>query len=488
MAAANLTTSGPPPGYVPKKLIVACDGSWKNSDSGILGGTGLSWIWRGEEQVLTNVTRIARAIESVNQKGQQQVVYYQPGVGSEGNLFGRVVGGALGLGLAANIREAYSFIANNYLHGDEIILIGFSRGAFTARSVGGLICDLGVLNTDGLDHLVDVFEDWENCGAEGYTTLLGKDEPTFEMKTGPEDTKAYIKKYREALIKIGYISSQEVPIKAIGVFDTVGSLGIPVNPVFQRLGLPHVLREYRFYNTDLDPNIENAFQALALDEARSAYRPALWQKVPGVNSTLKQIWLPGAHTGIGGGYEETSLSNLSLAWMMDNLSPFIDFTPGYVRKQHEKNQQYLRQAKVPAKGLVWAAGQLKNKGKGIQALMGLVSRSPGRYHVLDKKTLKERQEEPLQNTNERIHVAVRSRKKTGGMDEKNEVVKYEPKGLAEEEYELVDENAEPGKAMWRYIGKDPQFAGLILLEDELGVFEREIFEDCVSRNAVDVGK
>ncbi|KAF2217434.1 hypothetical protein CERZMDRAFT_80195 [Cercospora zeae-maydis SCOH1-5] len=488
MASADPAVSRPPPGYTPKKLIVCCDGTWKNSDSGILNGTGLSWIWRGEEQVSTNVTKIARAIESVDSKGRQQIVLYQAGVGSEGNLIERTVGGALGLGLAANIREAYSFIANNHLPGDEIYLIGFSRGAFTARSVGGLICDLGILNTDGLDHLVDVFEDWENCGAENYKTLLGKDEPTFAMKTGTEDTKAYIKQYREALIEIGYITAQEVPIKAIGVFDTVGSLGIPVNPLLQRLGLPHVLRKYRFYNTDLDPNIENAFQALALDESRSAYRPALWQKIPGVQSNLKQVWYPGAHTSIGGGYPEASLSNLSLAWMMSNLAPFIDFTPGYVRKEHEKNQQYLRREKVPLRGLTWATGQLKNKGKGVQAVMGLVSREPGRYHVLDKKTLKERQEEPLQNTNERIHIAVRSRMKTGGLNEKNQVVEYEPKGLRNEDYELVDAAAEPGKAMWRYIGKDPQFRELIMLEDELGVFEKEIFEDCVSKTAVSVGK
>lgn len=141
--------------YTPKKLIVCCDGTWRDSDSGILKGTSLAWLWNGQQQVNTNVTRISRAIRSTDSQGRQQIVYYQAGVGSEGNLIERLVGGALGVGLAANIREAYSFLANNYVTGDGIYLIGFSRGAFTARSIGGLIGDLGLLTTDGMDNLVD---------------------------------------------------------------------------------------------------------------------------------------------------------------------------------------------------------------------------------------------------------------------------------------------------------------------------------------------
>ncbi|KAI5366451.1 putative alpha/Beta hydrolase [Septoria linicola] len=472
-----------PSGYTPKKLIVCCDGTWRNSDSGILSATSLSWLWRGHEQVSTNVTRIARAINSIDRQGRQQIVYYQAGVGSEGNLIERIVGGALGIGLAANIREAYSFIANNYLPGDEIYLIGFSRGAFTARSVGGLVCDLGLLNTDGLDHLMDVFEDWENAGADGYETLLARDEPSFTIKIGVEDPKAYVASYRDALRQIGYISGEEVPVKAIGVFDTVGSLGIPVNPLLQRIGFPRVLREYRFYNTDLDRNVENAFQALALDEARSAYRPALWQKLPGMDANLRQVWFPGAHTNVGGGYPDSGLSDISLAWMMSNLEPFIDFNPQYIRKQHEKNLAYLRREKVPETGLQWAAGQLKNTASGLRALLGIVPRGPGRYHVLDKKTLRVRCEEPLRNTNERIHVSIRSRKVTGGLNERNKIVKYEPKSLQPKDYELIDAKAEPGKASWRYIGKETQFAGEVLLEEELGTFEREIFENFVSASS-----
>lgn len=132
-----------------------------------------------------------------------------------------------------------------------------------------------------------VFEDWEHAGNDGYKTLLAKDDTAFAVKSSMADPKAYVLEYRQGLLQRGYTRDETIPIKAIGVWDTVGSLGVPVNPLLQRIGFPTVLREYRLYNTDLGTNVENAFQALALDEARAAYRPALWQKLPGSTSNLK---------------------------------------------------------------------------------------------------------------------------------------------------------------------------------------------------------
>lgn len=149
-----------------------------------------------------------------------------------------------------------------------------------ATFVNNLIC---------LYHVV--FEDWEHAGNDGYKTLLAKDDTAFAVKSSMADPKAYVLEYRQGLLQRGYTRDETIPIKAIGVWDTVGSLGIPVNPLLQRIGFPTVLREYRLYNTDLGTNVENAFQALALDEARAAYRPALWQKLPGSTSDLKQTWL-----------------------------------------------------------------------------------------------------------------------------------------------------------------------------------------------------
>jgi len=98
----------------------------------------------------SNIARLTRAIKAESKDGIQQIVYYQAGVGTSGDLVSRVTGGATGQGVAENVREAYGFVANNYAVGDEIFLIGFSRGAFTARSVGGLIGSIGVLTKEGL--------------------------------------------------------------------------------------------------------------------------------------------------------------------------------------------------------------------------------------------------------------------------------------------------------------------------------------------------
>ncbi len=116
------------------------------------------------------MTRICRAILPENEKGTQQVIFYQAGVGTENNWFDHVIGGGTGAGLSENIREAYSFVANNYQDGDEIILLGFSRGAFTARSIAGLIASIGLLTKRGLVHFYDIFKDWENQIKPGYVT------------------------------------------------------------------------------------------------------------------------------------------------------------------------------------------------------------------------------------------------------------------------------------------------------------------------------
>lgn len=124
-------------------------GTWLNSDGS---------LHDGQIAPPSNVTRITRAIPSVSADGIQQIVYYQAGVGSIGTAAGKAIGGISGWGLAEHVREAYTFIANNWSMGDEIFLIGFSRGAFTARSVGGLISQIGVMTKRGLHTFPVVYQ------------------------------------------------------------------------------------------------------------------------------------------------------------------------------------------------------------------------------------------------------------------------------------------------------------------------------------------
>ena len=144
-------TAGPMPGTLerpiagPKKrLIVTCDGTWLDSDNGITNG---------QLTPPSNVSRIGWAMKDTSRDGIPQVVHYQAGVGTMGGPFSRTIGGATGIGLKENVREAYSYLAINWREGDEIFLLGFSRGAFTARSVGGLIGELGLLTRAGLPYV-----------------------------------------------------------------------------------------------------------------------------------------------------------------------------------------------------------------------------------------------------------------------------------------------------------------------------------------------
>lgn len=116
----------------------------------------------GKLPIPSNVTRLSQAIKPVSVEGIQQVIFYQAGIGSTGSFLNRVIGGATAQGLSENIRNAYSFIANNYSEGDEIFLFGFSRGAFTARSVAGFIDGVGLLTKAGLPYLAEVFKDFQN--------------------------------------------------------------------------------------------------------------------------------------------------------------------------------------------------------------------------------------------------------------------------------------------------------------------------------------
>ena len=105
-------------------------------------------------------------------------------------------------------------------------------------------------------------------------------------------------------------------MQAVAVWDTVGSLGIPNIAFFAKLGLPHSTKEYRFYDTNLSGNIRHAFQALALDERRAPFRPAVWERgnMQKTTTDLRQVWFPGAHANIGGGYDDQEIANVTLAW------------------------------------------------------------------------------------------------------------------------------------------------------------------------------
>ncbi|KAL2195356.1 hypothetical protein P885DRAFT_40296 [Corynascus similis CBS 632.67] len=287
----------------PKRLILCCDGTWMDS----LGAKG--------NEPPSNVTRISRAFRRTCSDGTHQVINYFPGVGTA-NAFDRIAGGAFGVGLDRDICEVYNLICTNYVDGDAIILIGYSRGAFTARSVADMIASIGLLTPEGLDHFYAIFDDYEHMGKTNrdIDQFLIPGLPKYNGERGQakiEWEAARKRQYKRGLKELKYTRDTyrdgmtEIKIKALAVWDTVGTLGIPPAPL---IGI-HISNK-----------VENAFQALALDEPRYAFRPSLWERLPGSTTNLKQVWFPGNHGNVGGGWHDQQMADITLAWMCDQLS------------------------------------------------------------------------------------------------------------------------------------------------------------------------
>jgi hypothetical protein len=274
-----------------KRLVICCDGTWNRADQMVNG-----------QLCPTNVVRLATRVAKQDAKGIPQIVYYDQGVGT-GNSLDRITGGALGKGLEANIHDAYRFLLGNYEFGDELFVLGFSRGAFTARSLIGMVRKCGILHQKF---------------AREYpaATRLYCDE-TSPTDEGPTH-------FREQFCSYG---NNEIIVQFIGVWDTVGALGIPV------AGLRWLMRKdrYQFHDTQLSGSVRFACQALAIDEHRGPFRPALWEPLKKPGQVVEQVWFSGAHSDVGGGYgKEKSedaagmgsfkpqLCDISLGWMLEN--------------------------------------------------------------------------------------------------------------------------------------------------------------------------
>ncbi|KAL8803792.1 MAG: hypothetical protein Q9200_006071 [Gallowayella weberi] len=378
-----------------KRLIACCDGTWLDSTMGLMNH---------KVPPLSNVTRISHAIKAKSSDGISQVIFYQPGVGTEGGVFNKVIGGATGEGLSGNIRETYAFLANNYSNGDEIFLLGFSRGAFTARSVAGLIAGAGLLTKSGLPDLAEVFKDFQHRRDPKYRPA-NPDIP-FPRKPSASDPR-----YRETLEREG-LTRLGVKIKVVGVWDTVGSLGIPKVGWLSRFGLgDKSTKEFTFYDTSLDNCIENAYQALALDENRTAFAPAVWEKPQGNTTNLRQVWFPGTHSNIGGGYPDQGMANITLAWMISQLAPFIDFDPDYILDCYDETKMHYRA--TSQKPRPWSFGKIYNTLMGVYLLDGATTRTPGMYFRIDPNT-GQPTSKPLRQTNEYVHPSARTRLELDG--------------------------------------------------------------------------
>lgn len=267
-----------------KRIITCSDGTWNRP-----GTTD-----RGVE-VKTNVEKMYNCICSEDKKGIAQVKVYDQGVGTGYTFRDKIFGGLTGAGIDKNIKDVYTFIVLNYEPKDELYLMGFSRGAYTARSLGGLIRNCGILKPENLHLLDKAYEFYRDHNQ--YTT------PDSDMM------RSFRKKY---------CLEEETGIKFIGVWDTVGSLGIPL-----KLWTAMNKGRYQFHDVTLSSHVDHAYHALAIDDKRALFAPTLWEKSNTVmkasshKQKMEQRWFCGVHSNIGGGYADCGLSDIALKWMIE---------------------------------------------------------------------------------------------------------------------------------------------------------------------------
>lgn len=304
-------------------LIVCCDGTWNTDDQ--TDGNGLP--------IPTNVAKLYNALDRTGGNGQTS--YYHPGVGTDPGFWSHFLGGTTGSGLLANVKNAYRWLATHYSPGDRMFLFGFSRGAYTARKLAGMIARLGLLDLrqyvedPAIDTMINAF-------FEADRTDSVYKPPASVRYFDPADT----------------TGRHPTEVYFVGVWDTVGSLGVPKGMPFLKLwDWP---RSGQFRDQSLSPHVRHARHAVALDEKRANFLPTLW--IPGERhlaaikatkalsphsdegataaaeptpqvfafternpdeASFEQVWFPGGHSDVGGGYAECGLSDGALKWMLD---------------------------------------------------------------------------------------------------------------------------------------------------------------------------
>ena len=354
-----------------KKIVVCSDGTWNKP--GIKD--------RGKP-VKTNVQKIYEAINTGTSQ-TPQLKYYGQGVGTGFTLGDMILGGSTGLGIDANIMNAYKFLMWNYEPGDEIYLFGFSRGAYTVRSLAGFIRNCGIMQPSYL-HLI----------SEAYN--LYRDRSSI---THPDSD--LMKSFKRAY----GINQEETFIHFIGVWDTAGALGIPLK------WFDIMNRRYQFHDVTISSQIKYAYHALAVDEKRKTFTPTLWQLSPKAvedgSQISEQVWFPGVHSNVGGGYADSGLSDIALQWMIDKArNTGLEF-----------DNDALQNIK-PETG-----GELRNSASGIFSLMRKLVRTinSGVTYSIEEETGKRVQQNVVRN--ESIHYTC--------MQRRHQQNKYKPKNLSD---------------------------------------------------------
>ena len=293
-----------------KRIVILCDGTWNKSDA----------------PHPTNVMQLATAVNRTDTRtdtnGIVQQVIYVAGVGSgKGTSWyartkDRITGGVLGWGLEDNIEEAYWHLAFNYQTGDEIYIFGFSRGAFTARSLAGLIRSCGIPPEKNIHRIPEAMASYASRGPDNHPDAPG----SLDFRASFSPLVATSQREVEARKRDGKGANYLLRITYLGVWDTVGALGIPNQLMISRW----VNRKYEFHDHTLSSSIRSARHAVAVDERRKNFLPTLWKNIDEMNddktdsdAKYQQLWFPGDHGSVGGGGDILKLSGRTLEWVIE---------------------------------------------------------------------------------------------------------------------------------------------------------------------------
>jgi uncharacterized protein (DUF2235 family) len=291
----------------------------------------------GNSSAKAEKTNVWRMFEALDQTGNDQIAFYDDGVGTSTNKYLALAGGAFGWGLKRNVIDIYKFVCRNYEAGDQISGFGFSRGAFTIRVLIGLIDSEGLV-------IASSEEDLDRNARRAYrhyrSERFPSKSPIVNGLRGLRDGILRATDFVSRRVPYAQVGKQrKIPIRFVGLWDTVSAYGVPILPL--KRAISATIWPMMFGDLKLSRRVERACHALSLDDERSTFHPLLWDETdepqveegegveqdetatpPGAAhekikpGRITQVWFPGVHCNVGGGYPEDRLSLVSLHWIM----------------------------------------------------------------------------------------------------------------------------------------------------------------------------
>jgi uncharacterized protein (DUF2235 family) len=342
-----------------KRLVFCFDGTWNKLSA----------------PHSTNVVIVAQSVTPLAGK-TVQIIHYDSGVGT--GVDDRWKGGLFGEGLIDKIVDAYTFLIFNYDPGDELFIFGFSRGAFTARAFVGFVRSLGIMQRRHATRIAEAVKLYQaRTAASGHDTeeLL-----RFRYECSPEvcvDLEEVAWRVENCA---GYSTGKSLVarIKYLGVWDTVGAIGVPTDVFFSKWAN----EGEQYFDTELSTMVVSGRHAVSIDEQRTTFKPTLWPNFQALNGSLgfnpaasdapyQQRWFPGDHGSVGGGGDVRGLSDGALAWVLEGAKRM-----GLVMDSDEKSPLYTVLPN-PFASLSNMEAADRTIGSDIEAMLPKASRTNG---------------------------------------------------------------------------------------------------------------